>query len=330
MNNYKKASVSARFLPLAAVGAFLIGIFEMIFMGGPFAAYFYGVYSPFLSWTQSSPYLIWLSDFFIPHLSTPKSSLFLILTRAPRYLLHIGLASFVIHAAYLYWVKFVKKGVATRLLYRYVRHPQYLSFAIAGVGLVFHWPRFINIILFFLMLFAYYALARSEEARMERRHGGAYRAYKEKTAMFFPGRAGERVMGVTFGWLPQTPLRGYVALLSVFGIALAGSVLLRAASVRNLHYEILPEAPHSLVVFLKALPAGVEPGTIRAKLAELSGRAAAKKGSFRVFYVLTEKGDLHHLLVDSGITYQALTRGELPEASWYLVQGLASYCSTAT
>ena len=161
--------------------------------------------------------MIWLSDFFIPHLSTPKSSLFLILTRAPRYLLHIGLASFVVHIAYLYWIKFVKKRVATRLLYRYVRHPQYLSFAVAGVGLVFHWPRFINVILFFLMLFAYYALARSEEARMERRHGEAYRTYKQKTAMFFPGRAGERVMGVTFGWLPQTPLRGYVALLSVCG-----------------------------------------------------------------------------------------------------------------
>lgn len=216
--------------------------FKMFFMGGPFAVYFYGVYSPFLTWTQSSPYLIWLSDFFMPHLSTPESWLLRVLTGGPRYLLYIGLASFAIHAGYLYWMKFVRKDIATRLLYRYVRHPQYSSLAIAGAGLVFHWPRFINLILLFLMLFGYYVLARNEEARMERKHPGAYGIYKGKTSMFYPGgRAGRRVRRLSCRFSEKSWAAR--CLLLSLGIALAGSVLLRAVSVQALDYEILTQGP---------------------------------------------------------------------------------------
>ena len=162
-------------LRLAPLGAFLVAVAEMVFMGGPFAAYFYGVYSPLLIWIQSSPDLIWLSAFFVPHLSGTGTDLSRLPFAAPRYLLHIGLASFVIHAVYLYWVKFVRKGVATALLYRHIRHPQYLSLAVAGLGLLFHWPRLINVVLFLVMLFGYYTLARSQELRMERRHAEAYK-----------------------------------------------------------------------------------------------------------------------------------------------------------
>ncbi len=160
--------------------------FKMFFMGGPFAVYFYGVYSPFLTWTQSSPYLIWLSDFFMPHLSTPESWLLRVLTGGPRYLLYIGLASFAIHAGYLYWMKFVRKDIATRLLYRYVRHPQYSSLAIAGAGLVFHWPRFINLILLFLMLFGYYVLARNEEGEWRENTRGPTVSTRERPRCSIP------------------------------------------------------------------------------------------------------------------------------------------------
>ncbi|MGH9425245.1 MAG: methyltransferase family protein [Terriglobia bacterium] len=318
------SSDRSNLLPVASIAAFLIAIFEMIFMGGPFAAYFYGVYSPFLSWTQSSSYLMWLSDFFVTHLSTPRSPVFGVLSQAPKYLLHVGLTSFVVHAVYLYWMKFVKKEVATRLLYKYVRHPQYLSFAVAGIGLIFHWPRFINLILFFVMLLGYYALARSEEARMERIHGQAYVTYKQNTAMFLPGRLGEKMLRVLFSWLPQTSLRPYAALAVLFVISVIGGFALRRSSVCNLHYEVFPGAPRSLVVFLR------EPGTdelaaIRTHIARLSEALPAKRGSFSIFYVLSGKAELRHLLVDSGVSYDGLAYDTPPDASLYLVQGVASY-----
>jgi protein-S-isoprenylcysteine O-methyltransferase Ste14 len=311
-------------LPAASIVAFLIAIFEMIFMGGPFAAYFYGVYSPFLSWTQSSSYLMWLSEFFVTHLSTPQSLVFGVFSKAPKYLLHVGLSCFVVHAVHLYWMKFVKKGVATRLLYKYVRHPQYLSFAVTGVGLIFHWPRFINLILFFVMLLGYYALARNEEARMERTHGEAYATYKQNTAMFLPGRLGEKMLRVFFGWLPHVSLRPFAALAVLFVFSVIGGVALRRSSVCNLHYEVFPEAPRSLVVFLREPTRGELPA-IRTHIARLSEALPAKRGSVPIFYVLSGKDELHHLFVDSGVSYDGLSHEALPDASVYLVQGTAFY-----
>ncbi len=314
---------SKQALRLALLGAFLVAVAEMVFMGGPFAAYFYGVYSPLLIWIQSSPDLIWLSAFFVPHLSGTGTDLSRLPFAAPRYLLHIGLASFVIHAVYLYWVKFVRKGVATALLYRHIRHPQYLSLAVAGLGLLFHWPRLINVVLFLVMLFGYYTLARSEELRMERRHAEAYKVYRQATAMLFPGPV-ENLLDRAFGWFPLRRLRGYIVLVLVLGIGLAASVALRSASVRRLHYEVLPESPGTLVLFLKQ-PRAAAKEKIRRKAIELSSRLPKTAGSVPVFYILSDKEHLHHLLVDSGMRYEALSRMELPESSWYLVQAAASY-----
>src|SRR5215467_16063108 len=196
MNHQKpNSAIRARFLSVASVGAFLIATSEMIFMASPFAAYFYSAYSPVLTWTESRSFLIWLTDFFVPHLSTPSSACFAGLLKFPRYLTLVGLASFAVHAVYLYWTKFVRKTMATALLYRYVRHPQYLSFAVAGLGLIFSWPRFINLLLFFVMLISYYALARSEEERVQQQHGEQYLLYKQRTAMFIPGKIGGRIIG---------------------------------------------------------------------------------------------------------------------------------------
>src|SRR6516162_6996296 len=88
----------ARLLSAASVGAFLIAISEMVFMASPFPAYFYTAYSPVLTWTESHSFLIWLTDFFVPHLSTPSSAWFSGLIKLPRYLTLIGLASFIAHA----------------------------------------------------------------------------------------------------------------------------------------------------------------------------------------------------------------------------------------
>jgi hypothetical protein len=240
----------------------------------------------------------------------------------------IGIASFAVHAAYLYWMKFVRKGIATALLYRYVRHPQYLSFAVAGLGLIFLWPRFINLLLFFVMLIGYYALARSEEERVGRQHGEQYLLYKQHTAMFIPGRIGGRIVDAILGWLPSPSMRSYVALVLLLVVGLTGSFLVRAASIKHLHHVLLPNA---LVVFLQE-PVGLSNSKIESEITRLLADQPARRGSVPVFYVVPKQGILHHLLLDSGITRDALNRTKFPDgsSSWYLVEASASYCSSAT
>jgi len=313
--------VFSRVFSLASLGAFLIAISEMVFMASPFAAYFYSAYSPLLTWTESHWFLVWLTDFFVPHLSTPRSAWFGAIVRLPRYLALIGIVSFVVHAAYLYWMKFVRKRVATALLYRYVRHPQYLSFAVAGFGLVFYWPRFINLLLLFVMLIGYYALARSEEQRMHNQHGEQYLNYQRHTSMFMPGRLGGKTVDALLGWLPWPSIRGYVALTIALALGLAGSFLLRFASIRNLHYVAMPKA---LLIFLQE-PADVSQARIENQAANLLAAQPDRMASVPVFYVLADRKELHHLLLDSGITRDALSRIRLPDASWYLVEASASY-----
>lgn len=316
------SATRTRFLSVASVGVFMIAISEMVFMASPFAAYFYSSYSPVLKWTENHSYSIWLTDFFVPHLSTPASVWIRWFLKIPLFVTGVGLASFIVHAAYLYWTKFVKKTVATALLYRYVRHPQYLSFAIAGIGLVFLWPRFINLLLFFVMLIGYYALAQNEEERVERQHGERYLLYKRRAGMFLPGNIGGKMVNAVLGWLPFASIHGYAALVLLLIVGLAAGFYLRAQSVKTLHHVVQSNA---LIVFLDQ-PANVSQSEIESEIARVQTNQPARTATIPLFYVVSKKHRLLHLLIDSGVARDAVTESKLPEASWYLVEASAGFC----
>ena len=123
------------------------------------------------------------------------------------------------------------------------------------------------------------------------------------------------------GWLPWPSIRGYVVLTMLLAVGLAGSFLLRSASIRNLHYVPMPKA---LLVFLQE-PAAVSQGRIENEAVRILAAQPDRMASVPVFYVLSNKKKLRHLLLDSGITREALIRASLPDASWYLVEAWASY-----
>lgn len=77
--------------------------------------------------------------------------------------------------------------LVTDRLYGLVRHPQYtgLFIALFGEGIV-HWPTVFSVALFPIIVVAYYLLARSEERKVEKEFGDAYRAYRERVPMFLP------------------------------------------------------------------------------------------------------------------------------------------------
>ncbi len=68
-----------------------------------------------------------------------------------------------------------------------VRHPQYtgLFIALFGEGIV-HWPTVFSVVLFPIIVVAYYLLARSEERKVEEKFGDAYRVYRGQVPVFIP------------------------------------------------------------------------------------------------------------------------------------------------
>lgn len=77
-------------------------------------------------------------------------------------------------------------GLITNGIYRYIRHPQYTGIFIALFGQLIHWPTVITLLLFPVIVWAYYHLARKEEKAMILKFGDAYRTYMLGVPMFFP------------------------------------------------------------------------------------------------------------------------------------------------
>lgn len=75
----------------------------------------------------------------------------------------------------------------TEGVYAKMRHPQYtgLFLIVFGEGIV-HWPTVVSVLAFPIIVWAYTALARSEERQMLDRFGDEYREYQQRVPMFVP------------------------------------------------------------------------------------------------------------------------------------------------
>ena len=113
-----------------------------------------------------------------------------------------------------------------------IRHPQYLSLAVCGLGLAVLWLRFLTIVLWTVMVGLYYLLAKDEERRMVSQFGDRYREYLARTGMFVPSgleRALRRLVTFEPAWF--RPLIGFVA---IGVLAIGGAFGLRAYTVAHL------------------------------------------------------------------------------------------------
>lgn len=71
-------------------------------------------------------------------------------------------------------------------IYGYVRHPQYLGILLATFGLLIHWITIILSILFPILVYLYYHLAKKEEKFLKEKFGDQFIRYKETVPMFIP------------------------------------------------------------------------------------------------------------------------------------------------
>ena len=80
----------------------------------------------------------------------------------------------------------VKDELVTGGIYRYIRHPQYTGILLITFGMLIHWPTFITLFMWPILVLAYYGLAKKEEKEIEKKFGEIYQEYKSRTPMFFP------------------------------------------------------------------------------------------------------------------------------------------------
>jgi protein-S-isoprenylcysteine O-methyltransferase Ste14 len=210
-----------------AVVLYFVIALEFLIMISPFAGFFYAAFNPLLIAAAEYPATRWLSAFFLPHMVVPPDWFLKFIRVKGSALLVAGSAIFLICALQVYGNKLLKKGAALRGLYAFVRHPQYLGLAVAGVGLAILWPRFLVVVLWLVMVLLYFLLARDEERRMLKAYPETYAAYMEKTGMFLP-RSVERWV------LPGSVAGRGVAFVLIAVLVLGGAFALRGYTVRHL------------------------------------------------------------------------------------------------
>jgi methanethiol S-methyltransferase len=77
-----------------------------------------------------------------------------------------------------------KDMLATKGIYAHVRHPQYLGFILLTAGIDFLWPTFSTLIMWPILVFLYYRLAKEEDGVLAVRFGQEYLEYRRNVPGF--------------------------------------------------------------------------------------------------------------------------------------------------
>ena len=215
---------------------YLLIAFEIIYMISPFGIYYYSVYGKGLNFLNDNSATAWLSSFFLPHIVETSSMILNIYKGIGWTLAIIGFLAFCIGAGQIYYYKFAKKEAVTGGIYNIIRHPQYASLAMCSFGLLLVWPRYLVLIMFITMLFAYYFLARIEENECQEKFGQLYTEYRNRTHMFLP-------FNVPFTeklfHLPKSGIKRCLTILVIYSLVIVGAIGgangLKSYSVENLY-----------------------------------------------------------------------------------------------
>jgi protein-S-isoprenylcysteine O-methyltransferase Ste14 len=215
---------------------FFIMAFEVLIMISPFAFFFYSVFNPVFAWLDKFAATSWLTGFFLPHMILPPTLPLKVIRVLGSAFFVVGAVSFIICAVQVYGGKIFKWGVASRGLYKYIRHPQYFSLGMWGIGMCILWPRFIVLASLSVMFVLYYFLAKDEERRMLAKYDESYGDYFRKTGMFVP-RFIEKRFGFMRRVIPVTSA-GFVVVAALIVIFVLGSgFILREITLQSLSLE---------------------------------------------------------------------------------------------
>lgn len=71
-------------------------------------------------------------------------------------------------------------------IYAYVRHPQYSGLFLITIGMLIQWPTLITLIMWPILMYAYYKLAKREESDIINEFGAKYQEYIQMVPAFIP------------------------------------------------------------------------------------------------------------------------------------------------
>lgn len=71
-------------------------------------------------------------------------------------------------------------------VYAYVRHPQYDGILLITIGFLIQWPSLTTLIMWPVLIFAYYRLSMREEKKLEEQFGEEFLEYKRRVPAFIP------------------------------------------------------------------------------------------------------------------------------------------------
>ncbi len=282
---------------------------EVLIMISPFAFYWYSVYAPTLQGLHRWPATAWMEAFFMPHsVITNSPTLEFLRWRVGTYCFSLGVLGFLFCAFQVYGAKLFRKGVVHSWIYSHIRHPQYLSLAIAGYGLLTMWPRIIILVLYVGMLFAYYFLARFEENQMEARHP-EYAEYRHRTAMFIPGNPGGRLFRLFFGWIPSRPVALAVSSAAMVILVLGSALALRRYTIGHSATELLPD-DRTMAIAIWPMPGERIQQVVSAALEDGRVRSALEKEPGAVFtaHILPEDYGMVNMFADVGTDHRMFSR----------------------
>ncbi len=250
--NTKSKNWGKSFAAASGIVFFFIMAFEVLIMISPFAFFFYSVFNPVFAWLDKFAATSWLTGFFLPHMILPPTLFLKVIRVLGSVFFVIGMMSFIICAVQVYGCKIFKWGVASKGLYKYIRHPQYSSLSLWGIGMCILWPRFIVLTSLSIMFILYYFLAKDEEKRMQTQYGGSYGNYLQNTGMFVPQFIEKRFKFIR-RFVPNTSARYVVIPALIIIIVMGVGFILRAVTLQSLALKskgnltlvsILPEDNH--------------------------------------------------------------------------------------
>ena len=282
---------------------------EVIIMISPFAFYWYSLYAPTLQGLHRWRSTAWMEAFFLPHsVITTSPALEFLRWQVGTYCFSIGVLAFILIGIQVYATRLIRKKVAQSWVYSRIRHPFYLSLAIAGFGLLTMWPRIIILILYLGMLFLYYFLARFEERQMEAKFP-EYADYRRRTAMFIPGSLGGKLFRLFFGWIPNRRLALTVSSLAVVVVVIGGGLLLRRYTIGHAATDLLPE-DRTLAIAIWPMPAERLQNVVSTALSDARVRASLEKERGAVFtaHVLPEDYGMVSMFADVGTDHRMFSR----------------------
>ncbi len=79
-----------------------------------------------------------------------------------------------------------KGNLVTEGVYAGIRHPQYSGLFLITIGMLIQWPTLVTLVMWPILMYAYYRLAMREEREAENLFGEEYGEYKRRVPAFIP------------------------------------------------------------------------------------------------------------------------------------------------